>query len=273
MLTTMLRQDPIKHWEAFGRHDPYFGVCTKEQFRGAELGAEARKRFFASGDRQMDELLADARSLVDPDFHPETVLEYGCGVGRLLIPAAKHANRAVGVDVSPSMLAEARRNCEAFDASGVELLAPEELAEGPREFDFIYSIAVLQHVPRRVGERIVVMLMDLLRPGGVGAINLVLGAEPHLARFNAVMKVPFAHSVRNILHGQRWPYPYMQMNVYDLNRVTLLLRDRGVRRLQIKAGPKSEGFDPCTIFFSRQDLSPPTSAAPRRQVARGRRLL
>ena len=247
----MLRQDPSKEWESFGREDPYFGVCTEAQFRREELGEDARTRFFASGGWQIDELFADAGAVADSDFAPERVLEYGCGVGRLLIPAARHARCVVGVDLSPSMLAEARRNCKAFGATEVQLVEPDHLNRTEADFDFIYSIAVLQHIPRRAGEQIIGNLAGLLRRGGVGAINIVLRADLHLACFNAIMKVPLAHNAFNVVRRRGWSYPHMQMNVYDLNRVALILRDKGARVRHVKVGPKVAGFDPCTVFFTR----------------------
>ena len=96
----MLRQDHSRQWELFGQKDPYYGVLTDKQFSRDALEEDARERFFASGDEQLDELLANARSLADPGFSPDRVLEYGCGVGRLLIPAAEQAQRVVGVDIS-----------------------------------------------------------------------------------------------------------------------------------------------------------------------------
>jgi SAM-dependent methyltransferase len=251
MLTDLWRRDPTEDWEWFGREEPYFGVWTEEQFTREKLGEEARSRFFASGEQHMDTLLADVSALVYSDFAPERVLEYGCGVGRLLIPAARRARHVVGVDVSSSMLAEARRNCEAFGVSGVTLVPVQQMVGLEPGFDFIYSIAVFQHMPRRAGEPIFATLAGLLRPGGVGALNIVLRAEPHLARFNAVMKVPLARYVRNIARGRPWAYPHMQMNTYDLNRISLVLRDQGVRELYVKVEARSAGFDPCTVFFRR----------------------
>lgn len=43
------------------------------------------------------------------------VLDLACGTGRILLPAAKLAGQAVGVDLSPSMLARARANLAASD--------------------------------------------------------------------------------------------------------------------------------------------------------------
>jgi 2-polyprenyl-3-methyl-5-hydroxy-6-metoxy-1,4-benzoquinol methylase len=245
----VLRQDSNQQWERFGREDPYFGVCTDAQFRREVLGKGARARFFASGKRQMDELLADAESVIDADLVLERVLEYGCGVGRLLIPLARRAERVIGVDVSPSMLAEARRNCEEFGMRNVNLISTDDLGSIEKKFDFIYSIAVLQHVPRRTGEQIISKLVGLLRPDGVGAINVVLGAKKQLLWFNGIMRRPLAHNVLNIVRGRAWSYPYMQMNVYDLNQVVLILRNHGIRDVRVKLGPPFGRFEFGTIFF------------------------
>jgi 2-polyprenyl-3-methyl-5-hydroxy-6-metoxy-1,4-benzoquinol methylase len=43
-----------------------------------------------------------------PNFKPSSVLDYGCGVGRLLIPLAERCECVVGVDVSDTMLREAQ---------------------------------------------------------------------------------------------------------------------------------------------------------------------
>jgi 2-polyprenyl-3-methyl-5-hydroxy-6-metoxy-1,4-benzoquinol methylase len=248
----MLRQDPTRQWELFGQKDPYYGVLTDTRFKREVLGQDARERFFASGDQQVQTLLADARALAGPDFSPESTLDYGCGVGRLLIPLAALAQRVVGVDVSTAMLAEARRNCEAFGVSNVEFLTPNQLAGSDGSFDLVVSFAVLIHVPRRAGEQLIAKLARLVQPGGVGAVSLVVKAERHLAAFNAIMKLPLAHNVLNVLRGREWSYPHMEMNVYDLNRIALVLREQGMHELHVKLGPTTAGFDLCTLFFRRE---------------------
>ncbi len=52
------------------------------------------------------------------------VLDLACGTGRILLPAAGIAGRGTGVDLSPSMLAQARTNLDAagLDASQVALV-------------------------------------------------------------------------------------------------------------------------------------------------------
>src|SRR5580658_5668052 len=99
-------------WEQWGQRDPYFGVITNPKFRRAGLTAQARDEFFLSGHAHAEWLMDRIHRYIDPAFTPTSVLDFGCGVGRTLIPLAMLAKEAVGLDVSPSMLLEARKNCD-----------------------------------------------------------------------------------------------------------------------------------------------------------------
>jgi SAM-dependent methyltransferase len=247
----VVRPDPAAEWERFGREDPYYGVWVNEEFRGRDLDPERRARFFASGEEHLATTLSRLRKLTGASGEPEVVLDYGCGVGRVLIPLARRASRAIGVDVSPSMLAEARRNLHEAGLQGVELLTPDSLDRLAPEFDLVHSAIVLQHIPVREGERIVGALAGLLRPGGAGAIQLPIAARSSLRAFNALMKVPLASKVLNVVRGRRWSDPHMQMNVYDLSRLVLILHGRGIEVVHVCPAPPAAGFQGCTLYFRR----------------------
>jgi SAM-dependent methyltransferase len=53
---------------------------------------------------------------------PTAVLDAGCGTGRVAIELARHGVEVVGVDVDPSMLAEARRRAPGFDWRQADLV-------------------------------------------------------------------------------------------------------------------------------------------------------
>jgi SAM-dependent methyltransferase len=247
----VLRPDPSDQWERLGRNDPYYGVYTVEEFHGRELDEHARERFFASGGEHIEGLLADIRGLIDSNYTPEKALEYGCGVGRLLIPLAARTRRLVGVDVSPSMLTEARRNCADFGVRQVDLVGTDAIDQLEPEFDLVHSSLVLQHVPVPEGERIFARLVLLIRPGGVGAIQVPIGATRPLLVFNRLMKLPLTHNVLNVARGRRWSYPHMQMNVYNLNRLLRILRSLRVELVHVKLGAVSGGYESCTLIFQR----------------------
>jgi len=98
-----------------------------------------------------------------------TVLDVGCGVGRWSRRLASRGARVTGVDLSPTMLAEARRRtaleglterCRFLVGDVTDL----DLAE---RFDTILCVTVLQHVVGETGlRRAVQSLRGHLSPGG-----------------------------------------------------------------------------------------------------------
>jgi 2-polyprenyl-3-methyl-5-hydroxy-6-metoxy-1,4-benzoquinol methylase len=69
---------------------------------------EARTEgFYASGHQDVTTALNHVPSR-DPDFQPQRILDFGCGVGRLSLALAEHAADVVGLDVAPAMSAKAR---------------------------------------------------------------------------------------------------------------------------------------------------------------------
>jgi len=82
----------------------------------------------------------------------------------------------VGVDISPSMLAEARRNCDARGIGNVVLeLSDDRLSRVRGDFDLVHSAIVLQHIEVARGRQIFRSLVELVRPGGIAALHLTYG--------------------------------------------------------------------------------------------------
>ena len=99
------------------------------------------------------------------------ILEFGCGVGRLLKHMPKYCERIHGVDIAPNMIEFARENINNIDVV-LRLSNGKVLPYANSEFDVIYSIHVLQHIPTRE------MLLDtlkeicrVLKPGGTAALH------------------------------------------------------------------------------------------------------
>ncbi len=166
-------------WEEWGRRDAYFGVITDSKYRRSHITEELKRDFFESGAVHVRNLFETIRRYIDPDFKPKTILDFGCGVGRLLAPFAAVAEHVVGLDVAPSMLLEAKRNCDERRLRNVTLMtSDDELSVLTDSFDLIHSYIVFQHIPVRRGRVIVGRLIEHLRPGGVGAIHPPLLVPP-----------------------------------------------------------------------------------------------
>ncbi len=110
---------------------------------------QSTEEFFATAAPVLTTLRSEFRRFPSA---PQTLsaLEIGCGPGRLLVPLSRDFGRITGVDVSPEMIRLARRNIEGIPNAAAELVSGCDLSGITDEsFDFCYSYAVFQHIPRR----------------------------------------------------------------------------------------------------------------------------
>jgi SAM-dependent methyltransferase len=97
------------------------------------------------------------------DLHPATVLDAGCGPGRVAAELARRGIDVVGVDLDPSMIATARRvgpelTWVEADVSGLDL---------GRQFDVVVMAGnVVLFTPPGTQEALVAGCARHLRPGG-----------------------------------------------------------------------------------------------------------
>jgi 2-polyprenyl-3-methyl-5-hydroxy-6-metoxy-1,4-benzoquinol methylase len=221
-------------WEQWGRRDPYFGVITDPKFRRSEMNDQSKREFFQSGDSHVHGVLATIRRHLDPGFAPRTVLDFGCGVGRLLIPFARVVDEVVGLDVSASMLQEARRNCDERGLRNVRLLdSNDSLSILTESFDLIHSCIAFQHIPAERGRTIFSNLLEHLRPGGVGAVQLTYSKTLFAPTHGVAPTPPPAAMVSlevSTCVVATDVDPEIQMNPYNMNEILFLMQRRGIRQ-------------------------------------------
>ena len=218
-------------WEKFGKTDPYFGVVSHDKYRRDRLTDESREEFFESGSVYINQVLAKIRCHIEPDFTIKRALDFGCGVGRLVIPLSRIAQKVTGVDVSASMLDEAKRNCEARSIGNVTLVKSDDslsLVKG--KYDFIHSYIVFQHIPVARGQRIFERLIALLESGGVCVVHFTYANADAIRKTLKFVRryVPLSGNVFNLVKGKSFFSPQMQMNGYDLNRLFLMMQRANV---------------------------------------------
>ena len=170
----------VEYWEELAQRDPYFPVLTTDGRLAREGSAPSPEEFFATGEADVSALLTALRSLLGRELALDSVLDLGCGAGRLTLPLARRARRVVACDVAPTMLAHARRNAEAAGLSNIEfVLLGEQIELPPSSFDFICSLAVFQYVPAAQGYGLIRALARSLAPGGIAAVQLRLSSAQH----------------------------------------------------------------------------------------------
>jgi len=254
-----MRNDSDADWEQLGRSDPYHAVLTDERYRRGQLTDATRTAFFRSGEEHIERIFRIVREHLMADFHPEHALDFGCGVGRVLIPLAARCSGVTGMDVSASMLAEARANCERAGVANVELLlADDSLSRLTREYDLVHSYIVLQHIPTRRGERIVHQLVSRLAPGGIGVLHVThahsLPLHSRILYWSRT-HVPGAHALLNVALGRSAGAPMMQGNDYNVTRLLDILAELGCGEAYVRFS-NHQGHRGVLLFFRNLSLRP-----------------
>lgn len=215
-------------WEDWGRRDPYFGVITDPKFRRDKITEQSRSEFFDSGRGHVEYVLQMIRKHVDEKFEPRRVLDFGCGVGRVVIPFAGVAQEVVGLDVSSSMLREAERNCEVYGVTNARLLLSDDaLTSLNGTFDLIHSCIVFQHIPVTRGNVLFAKLLQHLKVGGIGAVQLTY-SKVQFASTQGLPPPELPHDLKKLaVPGD--VDPARQMNPYNMNTILFMLQESQVR--------------------------------------------
>ncbi len=218
-------RDTDADWRELGASQPYWGVLTHPDYRTENLTPANLEAFYASGGDYVTDIV---RRLKVATGKPPggRALDFGCGAGRLTEAMAAHAKTVTGFDISPGMLAQARKR--QGRATYVDALP-----DGP--FDWINSFIVFQHIPPARGLTLLEDLLARLASGGLISLQLTLWREAHLQP-----KPPtgWRKLARPLIH--RWRLARLKpgaihMYDYDLSAVVRLINRAGIDELSLVA--------------------------------------
>lgn len=163
-MASLMRDD----WERRISHD-YLGWMNDRVVSDAEL--------ILTGQRDCIALLDG----LEPEFlRSATVLELGCGVGRIMREMAKRCSRIVGTDISAFAIEKARQMLSGFGNSEVNVGNGKNL-DGVQNgsFDFVYSFGVLTNVPVLICAGYCLEIARVLKDDGLARLLFFVGhAEP-----------------------------------------------------------------------------------------------
>ncbi len=143
-------------WDSRARENSRFFIDTGH--------FESEEAFEKSGQWDLDTLVLQGIDL-SPDA---SVLEIGCGIGRLLKPLARRAGVVFGVDISGEMVNQARLRLAAFPNIRVHKTEGDLSMVETSSVDFCFSFVEFQHFPAK--EPIFAYFEEaarVLRPGGI----------------------------------------------------------------------------------------------------------
>jgi SAM-dependent methyltransferase len=169
-------------WDERAREQALFYVDSTVDYRNPDI-----HRFWVGGEEAIDTLLGELGVQI---ASTETVVDIGCGVGRLTRALAERAGEVIAVDVSSEMLSRARelnpqlRNVRWVHGDGETLPADDASVNG------CVSHVVFQHLPdpeltlgyvREMGR--------VLRPGGWAAFGVSTDPAVHRPRRRAAWRL------------------------------------------------------------------------------------
>jgi SAM-dependent methyltransferase len=220
-------RDTNKDWSKIAEDNPYWGVLSEEAFRGTRLSPKDKERFYASGRVYIENLLGFVKKHIADDFKIRRGLDFGCGVGRLLIPIALNAEEAVGIDVAQKMVEITTKNLEdAGISNATAVLGDDSLSSVKGRFNFVNSFIVLQHIPPERGTRLISHLLGILEVGGIFSLQMTYAKErkffPHEKSKAQYYRRSGNHIQDMIQTKEEHPIGTITMFEYDLNEIILL---------------------------------------------------
>lgn len=231
-----------EQWEKLGENDPYWAVLTDPSKKGNKW---SKAEFFATGTKEIEDILTKIQTLgLKVNFG--TGLDFGCGVGRLSRALAGKFKQVIGVDISQTMLQEAKtvndglENIKFLHNTAVDLsIIPDQ------SIDFLYSNIVLQHMPK---DRQIVYLKEfcrILKPEGVIAVQTP--ARTDLKTWRGWVLMLAGNRLLNILRKIKYgPSGVMEIHTVPKQTVIDLLEESGMQVVQVSsyetAGPGFESY-------------------------------
>lgn len=216
-----------REWEAFGAREPFHSVLTDDAFLAKALDDRALLAFFSAGRADVQRIRSAALSL-DATFAPQSFLDYGCGVGRMLVWVAAECEHAVGVDVSRPMLAHASYQIKERGLNNVELMHPADFAQTTALFDWVNCYLVLQHIPTLEGLRVLDALLQRVNSRGFISIHVPYWREGGMwRRFGRWLRRTSSVFNKLVNRSRGTEGPYMQMNAYPISKVFAALQKGG----------------------------------------------
>jgi SAM-dependent methyltransferase len=192
-------------WDVLGAKDALWAVLSDPTKRGRHW---SETEFFATGRLEIERALTTLTALGVEPAH-RRALDFGCGVGRLTRALGDEFDHVIGIDLSASMIDEARRLNDGranirFDHNPRADL--ERIWSGT--VDFVYSRLVLQHVPPAIVKGYVAEFIRILAPGGVA----MFGIPSEDPRHHLFGLRPLVRAVREVVPGLH------RMSVYAISR-------------------------------------------------------
>jgi ubiquinone/menaquinone biosynthesis C-methylase UbiE len=196
-----------------------------------------KNEFFETGVWEITQSLEQVAALY-PGLKKGRALDFGCGVGRLTQPIAQHFEQAYGVDISASMIRQAKEFNQYGSRCQYIVNPKDDLRIFPdKYFDFIYSNITLQHMPPRYSRRYLAEFMRVLAPDGALLCQIPSRPRDPGSTLGRATRAFYYRYLWDILHPST---PYMGMYGIPKDEIERLITRHGGRIIHTAPDPAAE---------------------------------
>lgn len=169
-------------WSMMGKERAWWSVLTNYE-QVPEIPEAEKVKFYQSGvDDVQGNFITGESSPVEIEMRSTgemgSVLDFGCGLGRMAFALAKHFQEVTCVDQSVFHLRTAKEEWQkrkspgdaevSFVVSSPDLLSA---VQGKR-FDVVHTVVVMQHMAAPLQQVYLEQFCDVLKPGGRGWVHI-----------------------------------------------------------------------------------------------------
>jgi SAM-dependent methyltransferase len=216
-------------YEELGREDPMYAALTSARHSGNRWDPEA---FFRRGREEITHVL-DYLGALGLSRGTGSALDFGCGAGRLTQALADHFARVTGIDISSTMIENARRwDRHEGRVDYVVNTRPDLGTLSDASFDLVYSAKTLQHIPPANAANYIREFMRVLRPGGIAIFQLRNGPRILPGTIRAWLYHVRRHHLRRLARRIR-RRPLYEMHYLARSQVEAAIHEGGGRTVDV----------------------------------------
>jgi tellurite methyltransferase len=148
------------------------------------------KKSLAFFENQFQRQVRDQEYALNPfetlalDYLKGSVLDLGCGLGKLSLEAGRRGHRVVAVDASPTAVARLNKDAqrEWLPVRGVQ--ADIENWTTDESYDTIVVIGLLMFFCRETALKLLTAVQEHVKPGGRAIVNVLIEGTTYLGMFD-----------------------------------------------------------------------------------------
>jgi SAM-dependent methyltransferase len=222
-----------EEWEKIAINDPLYGISSEKGKSGRRWTLE---EFYGKGERYLRYISKD----LDEVSKDATVLDFGCGVGRISRILARNFKTVIGLDVSESMVRLAKEYNDSIGSLSFAHYDGKNFPFTNSAFDLIVSFQVLQHVDPVGIKKILSEIYRVKKPDGIAILHL---PQPSLSF--KLMRLMRGVAIRRLLTkglsrlglvarfpGRLWVLS--QYNVYSDYKIKELMKSVGFSEIIVR---------------------------------------